>query len=248
MRTRLGEIDRELAAAREDAAALARTYGDPLVAAQRALHDDLLAIDGEEHAAVSARTFVIEGWVPAREHARVRAALLEKLGTSLTVEEIARHDWKSPDAPVVLANPPIFAPFEVLTSLLPLPRYGSVDPTPFVAVFFPMLFGIVVGDVGYGIVLALLSLALRRVSRDISRIGLAVSVYTVLFGFAYGEAFGDLGQRALGMHALWFDRQEAVLAFLVLAISLGAVHLIVGLVVAAVTRWRRHRREALAAA
>ncbi|MBL9017201.1 MAG: hypothetical protein JNL83_23640 [Myxococcales bacterium] len=244
MRARLAEVERELAAIREDALALARTHGAALIAAQRALHDDLLALDAEERAAVSGRSFVLEGWLPARERPRLAAALA-RLGDEITLEIIDRHDWTNPDAPVVLSNPPMFAPFEVLTSMLPLPRYGSVDPTPFVAVFFPMLFGIVVGDVGYGLVLALLSLVLRRVSRDISRIGLAVSVYTIAFGFAYGEAFGDLGLRLLGMHALWFDRQEAVLAFLVLAISLGAVHLIVGLVVAAVSRWRRHRREAL---
>jgi len=233
MRARLAEVERELAAIREDALALARTHGAALIAAQRALHDDLLALDAEERAAVSGRSFVLEGWLPARERPRLAVALA-RLGDEITLEIIDRHDWTNPDAPVVLSNPPMFAPFEVLTSMLPLPRYGSVDPTPFVAVFFPMLFGIVVGDVGYGLVLALLSLVLRRVSRDISRIGLA-----------YGEAFGDLGSRLLGMHALWFDRQEAVLAFLVLAISLGAVHLIVGLVVAAVSRWRRHRREAL---
>lgn len=245
MRARLAEVERELAAIREDALALARTHGDALVAAQRVLHDELLALDAEERAAVSSRTFVLEGWLPARDRPRLTATLSRLLGDRLTLETIDRHDWTNPDAPVVLSNPPMFAPFEVLTSLLPLPRYGSVDPTPFVAVFFPMLFGIVVGDVGYGLVLAMLALLLRRVSRDISRIGLAVSVYTIAFGFAYGEAFGDLGHRLFDMHALWFDRQEAVLAFLVLAISLGAVHLIVGLVVAAVSRWRRHRREAL---
>lgn len=251
MRTRLAEVTRELAELRGDMAGLARAHGEELARARRAFHDALLALDAEEHAATSPRAFVLEGWLPARDRDRLAAAIERKVGPHVTVEQVARHEWAGGDAPVVLANPRIFAPFEILTSLLPLPRYGSVDPTPFVAVFFPMLFGVVVGDVGYGLVLVLLAAVLgvagrrSRIARDVSRIALAVSVYTILFGIAYGEAFGDLGTRLVGMHALWFDRREAVLAFLVLAVSLGAVHLIVGLVVAAANRWRRDRRVAI---
>jgi V/A-type H+-transporting ATPase subunit I len=78
-----------------------------------------------------------------------------------------------------------------------------------------------------------------------ARIAYAVAFYTVVFGLLYGELFGDLGARWFGMRALWFDRQEAVLGFLVLAIALGLVHLLLGLVIAAVSRWRGHRREAI---
>jgi V/A-type H+-transporting ATPase subunit I len=149
---------------------------------------------------------------------------------------------------VVLNNPPVFEPFERLTALLPLPRYGTVDPTPFVAVFFPMLFGVVVGDVGYGAVFALIAAILwrrprRTLGHDVSRIAAAAAAYTIIFGVLYGELFGDLGARAVGLRPLWLDREEAVLPFLGLAIALGLVHLLLGLVVAAISR-RRHPREA----
>jgi len=70
-------------------------------------------------------------------------------------------------------------------------------------------------------------------------------VFTIVFGVLYGELFGDLGERWFGLRPLWFDRQQAVLAFLGLAIALGLVHLVIGLVISAVSHWRGHKREAL---
>ncbi len=250
MRARLAEVDRELARIRERATNLAREHGATLAAARARFHDQLLALEAASHAAESTRAFVLEGWVPARDREKLETAL-RALGPEITVETLEERDWRREDAPVVLANPRLFAPFEALTSLLPLPRYGSVDPTPFVAVFFPLFFGVVVGDVGYGLVLAAIAGALRLGSkpagsaRKLAKITAAVAVYSILFGILYGEMFGDLGEHLFGMHALWFDRREAVLGFLVLAVSLGVVHLVLGLVVAAANRWQRHRREAI---
>ncbi|MGE5186018.1 MAG: V-type ATP synthase subunit I, partial [Acidobacteriota bacterium] len=248
LQPRLAEVERELAVVQAEAASLARRHGDDLARARRGLHDQLLVLDAEDLAAATARAFVLEGWLPSRDVGELARALATTVGAEIVVEQIARDDWHGDDAPVVLQNPRVLKPFELLVSMLPLPRYGTVDPTPFVAVFFPMLFGIVVGDVGYGLAIAALALVLRFASartRDLSRIAAAIALFTIVFGFVYGELFGDLGARWFGMHPLWFDRQEAVLAFLALALALGLVHLVLGLVVAAVSRWRRHRREAI---
>ena len=248
LQPRLGELTRELDAIRDRAALLARIYGDELARARRGFHDALLAYEAEDHAVASERAFVIDGWVPAREVAGVTRALAAAVGAEVVVEELARDDWRGEDAPVVLHNPALFAPFEAVTKLMPLPRYGSVDPTPFVAVFFPMLFGVIAGDVGYGAAIALVALLLRLAlprARDIAKIAGAVAAYTIVFGVLYGELFGDLGTRWFGMHPLWFDRRDAILGFLALAIALGLVHLVLGLVVAAASRWRRDKREAI---
>lgn len=250
MRARLVEVERALAAITAEAATLALAHGEELATARAHFHDALLAIAAVAHGADSTRAFVLEGWVPVRDRDKLAGALA-RIGSAITLEVIEEREWRREDAPVVLANPRLFSPFEALTSLLPLPRYGSVDPTPFVAVFFPLFFGVVVGDVGYGLVMAAIALALRLAGkpggtmRKVAKIAAAVAVYATAFGILYGELFGDLGERALGMRPLWFDRREAVLAFLVLAVSLGVVHLVLGLVVAAVNRWHRHRREAL---
>ena len=112
-------------------------------------------------------------------------------------------------------NPRLFRPFELIVRLMPLPRYGSLDPTPFVAVFFPMFFGLILGDVGYGLALAALGLVLRARSRpntplrSVAEIAGPCAAFSIIFGFLFGEFFGDLGQRRFGMRP-WLNREEAV--------------------------------------
>ena len=248
MRPRLVELGFELQAVRDDAASLARAHGDDLARACRGFHDSLLAIDAEDRVAATTRAFILEGWLPAAEVPEVTRILATVVGPQIAIELLGHDEWHGDEAPVVLANPRLFAPFEVLTSQLPLPRYGTIDPTPFVAVFFPMLFGIVVGDVGYGIAIAVLAVILRLASKRthaLAKIAGALALFTIIFGFLFGEFLGDLGTVWFGMRPIWFDRRVAVLGFLALAIALGLVHLVLGLVIAAINRWRRDKREAI---
>lgn len=250
MRTRALELDRELAALAADAAGLSGEVGPTLRAAGRAFDDELLALDARTLVAETEHAFVLEGWVPARSRAALVAGLRKALGDAVAVEELSREAWHGSEAPVVLTNPAIFAPFERLTAMLPLPRYGTVDPTPFVAVFFPMLFGVIVGDAGYGLMLAIIAALLwwrgarHSLMGDLARIAAAVASYSIIFGFLFGELFGDLGHRWLGLRPLWLDRAEAILPMLGLALALGVVHILLGLVVGALDR-RDHPREAL---
>jgi V/A-type H+-transporting ATPase subunit I len=153
-------------------------------------------------------------------------------------------------APVALHNPPLFRPFEVVTRMLPLPKYGTIDPTPFVAIFFPAFFGLILGDVGYGLMLAALAGILRLRSdpdttlRSVSTIALACSSSAIAFGVLFGEFFGSLGSM-IGLRP-FFNREEATIPFLVLAVALGGVHIMLGLALAGLSAWRRgHRRQAV---
>ena len=94
----------------------------------------------------------------------------------------------------------------------------------------------ILGDVGYGILVLALSLGfLRRFKTGILRdilIVLAMGAgWSILFGFLYGEAFGTLGEY-IGLHALWFDRtsSEHVLGLLLMTVAVGAVHVTLGLI------------------
>jgi len=151
------------------------------------------------------------------------------------------------DAPVALHNPAIFRPFEMLTRTLPLPRYGTIDPTPFVAIFFPAFFGLMLGDVGYGLMLAIVAGLLRLKSRpgtmlrSASLVAMACASSAVLFGILFGELFGSLGH-LVGLRPI-FNREEAPMPFLGLAIAIGGVHILLGLVLASVSAWRRGRRR-----
>jgi V/A-type H+-transporting ATPase subunit I len=157
------------------------------------------------------------------------------------------------DAPVVLQNPRIFRPFQLLVEMMPLPTYGSIDPTPFVAVFFPVFFGLMLGDVGYGLAMLGLGLLLSFRSRPgttlraIAQIAIICSVFTIIFGVLFGELFGDLGKRLFGLRPLLLDREEPkdIVSFLILCVAIGGVHVLLGLVLGVVNAFHGHRKQAL---
>lgn len=216
-----------------------------------AVEDRRLELQAREQAVQSARSFVVEGWVPAAQVAGLVALLRARLGETVIVEELAREAWSGDDAPVVLHNPTLFKPFEVLTRMMPLPHYGTIDPTPFVAVFFPMFFGLILGDVGYGLILAAIAGLLHWRSkpagtlRAVARVGGACAAFTIGFGLLFGELLGDLGHRFFGLHPILLNREEALLPFLGLAVAIGAVHIVLGLVLGVANTVRGHPRQAL---
>jgi V/A-type H+/Na+-transporting ATPase subunit I len=249
LEARLSEVDRSLADLEEEVSRLVDTRGDALVAARQSLHDTVIALQAQSLASSTDGAFVLEGWLPAAESDHVRAELERAVGRDIAVEVISEEQWTADETPVVLRNPRLFRPFEAIVKMMPLPRYGTVDPTPFVAIFFPLLFGLAVGDVGHGVLLAGLALLLRVRSRpgstwrSISEIAGACASFSIAFGLVFGELFGDLGRR-LGMPVLGFERAEALVAFLLLAVALGAVHLFIGLILGVVGSLRREPRKA----
>lgn len=252
MAERLREIPAEIAAVDAAVGRLASDRGEELLRARGALHERLLRLEALERARCTTRAFVLEGWVPEEMRPKLAERLRRELGDAVLVETLSREEWSGEEAPVELHNPRLFRPFERLVQLVPLPRYGTIDPTPFLAVFFPMFFGLILGDVGYGALLATVALILEirgkegSLTDDVARITGACALFTIIFGIGYGELFGDLGHRWLGLEPLLFDRGEALVPFLGLALSLGFVHLLLGLGLAAFAGLRRHRpREAL---
>jgi V/A-type H+-transporting ATPase subunit I len=197
--------------------------------------------------------FFIRGWMPAEDVGKLRAQLDASFGMKVVLEEKHVREEELEKAPVVLMNPPYFKPFELFGRLLPVPAYSSFDPTPFIGIFFPVFFGMILGDAGYGILLAVLALVLRqryRKNRDIAdaaQVFLVSSLYAILFGVLYGEFFGDLGATLFGMEPFFIERRTSILPMLVFALSAGVVHVLLGLLLGAITSFRKKvRREGFA--
>jgi V/A-type H+-transporting ATPase subunit I len=195
----------------------------------RLLYEERARCGGTHHA------FVLDGWVPVDSVGALRVLIEQRFSGSVVVEQLTREEWQGAQAPVKLRNPRLFRPFELVLRILPLPRYGSIDPTPFVAIFLPIFFGLMLGDVAYGIVLAIIATVLHRhttegtLLRAASEVAGACALFTILFGVLFGELLGDFGHRMLGMRPLLFSREEALVPFLVLAVGLGVVHVLLGL-------------------
>lgn len=246
MLARLSEIPREIGDLRGQRAHLVKAYAAELRRARGAMHDRLRELAAMPLSGVTPRAFILEGWVPAASRGELEAALSGRFDGAVVVSEISTEEWRSEEAPVVLSNPRLFRPFELLIRMLPLPKYGTIDPTPFVAVFFPAFVGLMLGDVGYGIVLAGLALVVRGRSkpgsllRSAAEIAGACAVFAVIAGALFGELFGDLGRHWFGLRPLAFDRETAMVPFLLLAVAVGAVHVVLGLVLGVISNVRRH--------
>jgi V/A-type H+-transporting ATPase subunit I len=140
-------------------------------------------------------------------------------------------------------NSRLARPFEPLARFLELPRPGSVDPTLLLALFFPLMFGAMVGDVGYGVLLLALAFGLRRSASmrapalaGVTRILQLGAGWAIVFGVLYGELLGDLGSRLFGGDwALWRYRPaaETLEPLLLFAVAVGAAHVVLGLVLGA---------------
>jgi V/A-type H+-transporting ATPase subunit I len=251
MRSRVLEIPTELETLGRERAELLRVHGSELVRARSALRDRLSRMDALALTAVTPNLFVLDGWLPEGMEPRLSRALERILGATAVLEVIDRAHWQGEDAPVVLRNPRLFRPFELITGMLPLPRYGTIDPTPYVAVFFPMFFGLMLGDAGYGGAVALLALVLHRRStpgstrRMVAEVAGPCALFAIVFGVLFGEYFGDIGRRWVGLHPLWLDREVAIVPFLALTLALGLIHVLLGLVLGVVAGARRDPRQAI---
>ncbi|HEY5513037.1 MAG TPA: V-type ATPase 116kDa subunit family protein [Geomonas sp.] len=253
LQTRIEEATAELAAIDGELARFAQRWGAIYARVRDWIDDRLALLKNVAYLHQTCMCFIIHGWTPEQDLARLEKEADSTFGGEVVVEKKQVLEQDLDQVPVSLSNPPYFRPFELFARLLPLPRYASFDPTPFIAIGFPLFFGMILGDAGYGIILLGLALALARLFRkrdtvrDAAKILLISSCYTILFGVLYGEFFGEVGARLLGMEgAFIIERRQAIVPMLYFALSIGMAHVILGLLLGVVTALKRKTgREAL---
>jgi len=245
-------VRERLARTEADLAQLSVDHGPRVAALGLVLADRVAEARALAAAGRSEHLVAVSGWLPERRIAELREALLREVGPEVLILERTGAE-SDRDAPVAFDNRPPVRAFEPLASFVMLPRYGTLDPTPIVAFAFPVFVGLMVGDIGYGLLLlAILAAARRRwpnspAMRFLWPVGLLAAISTTFFGILFGELFGDAGHQLIGLRPLWFDRREGALPLLLLAVSIGLAQVALGLVLGIVNATRlRHRREAIA--
>lgn len=146
--------------------------------------------------------FVLDAWVPTEELATLEKELKERIGDDIHLEILGEaprresHHGTEEEAPTKLKNGKIASRFEYLIELISLPKYREADPTFLVSIFFPLFFGLMVGDTAYGLAFAVLGwLGLRKCTteewRTIATMLFYGGIWATLFGlFFFGEALG----------------------------------------------------------
>jgi V/A-type H+-transporting ATPase subunit I len=197
-------------------------------------------------------TFLLYGWIPREKMESLEGALASAYGEEVIMERLPIEKSEEEQVPITISNSPLVRPFEIFTRILPLPRYGTIDPTPYVALFFPLFYGIIIGDIGYGLLLLAIASLVKRRYRSNRFLADAATVFSwaagsaILWGVAYGELFGDLGTR-LDLRPLLFHRMGDFLETILFALAIGAVHVLLGIALGIRSAWKSgHRGEAVA--
>jgi V/A-type H+-transporting ATPase subunit I len=206
--------------------------------------------------------FVISGWIPVNDVDELRKAIEAAFGNEIIVSQVAIHEEEFGDTPVAVTNPKAVQPFSVLLNIKGgMPKYGTVDPTWFIAVFYPLIFGMIVGDVGYGMIMLGVLVWLRLKFTENDTVSIVTSIFgpaatmTIFFGFLYGEFFGNLGKmwkivpiegyKVFGTSFLLpFNRIGLVTQFMLVALAVGVIQVVFGLILGVVNGVRtKHKKH-----
>lgn len=187
------------------------------------------------------KTFVLEGWLPSPEAERIVGLIKERTDK---IEVFLSDAEAAEKPPTMYKKNGVLEPYQYLTDSYSPPAYGEFDPSPFTAFFFFLFFGMMTGDAGYGLILALGTFLIVKVLKPragfkslVMLIGISsisAIVWGLLFGSVFGLDFNVLGG-VFGLDlpgSIWFNPLDAdsggPMMLLVLSLAFGIVHMITG--------------------
>ena len=167
-------------------------------------------------------------------------------------EEIEEHEEKEDlrdKTPTIMKNFFLVKPFETITRMYGTPNYSEIDPTPFIAITFPLLFGLMFGDIGHAIILIISgilgAILLRKRSKEVVNLCWIIFYcgWAALFvGFLYGEFFGMHEIEIFG-NVIWHLKPisiasiaSLVIQFLGYIVIIGGIFVIIGVLIIAIKR------------
>ena len=246
IRQRRAELPAELDNIRAELAEMSQKWYVKLTTARDVLVDRIDEIVAIPQFGRTEYAFMIDGWVPVAELPSVQDDLKAKFGDEIIINQLQIDEKDFENAPVSLDNPQWAQPFEELMGFMGTPQYGTYDPTWMLAIFYPLFFGMIVGDVGYGIIMLGTVIWLRMKFKENHGVQVATAILgpaatsVIFFGFVYGEFFGDTISKYTnwiqpiyvnGHQVLPFERTkpEMLITFLIIAIAIGLIQVVLGL-------------------
>ncbi|EHQ35167.1 V-type ATP synthase subunit I [Methanoplanus limicola] len=233
LESEIGKLEEQISAQKEKHASF-------LVACDELLTAEVEQAEVPLRFATTDEAFVAEGWVPSDKTAALIKDLESVTGGKVFVTE-TEVDYAKDAVPVEYDNPDFAKPTEVLVDIYSRPKYSEFDPTLLVAIVFPIFFGFILGDVGYGLILLAMSFGLRKLVKGSEAGNLLLdvlrnaSVSSIIFGLFYSEFLGF----ALPWDPLWVSRHfnigaahgghgpDAIL-LLIISAWVGILHITLG--------------------
>lgn len=214
---------------------------------------DYLIMRREKYLALSKigqtkKTFMISGYIPEKCAEKCMRELEQHYTVAITLSDAGEDE----DVPVLLENRSVISGVEPIVELYSLPGKSDPDPSPVVAFFYYLFFGMMLSDAGYGVVMALISaFVLRKKNIEVSTrktftMFFWCGISTIFWGALFGSWFGDiipiiykefLGKPAPSL-ALWYEPITDPVKLLVLSFELGLLHLFSGVAVKLKVTWQ----------
>ncbi|MGV8979820.1 V-type ATP synthase subunit I [Clostridium sp.] len=171
----------------------------------------------------------VQGWVQTGFVSELEESIkaITNENFYLEVEDANKEDE---EVPILLKNSSVVEPFELITSMYSLPKYSEIDPTPLLTPFYMVFFGMMLADVGYGIVIFIVTLlALNKFNLDegqrrFAKFFMFLSIPTIAAGIVYGSFFGDL----IPFKSI-ITPKEDIMLLLIISIIMGAFQIYFGL-------------------
>ena len=168
---------------------------------------------------------LIEGYVPSKFLKSFEEAIQLICGDDYYLYK-KEADRNSHEVPIMLKNNKFVGPFEMLTEMYSMPKYNEIDPTPFFAPFYFIFAGIMIGDLGYGLLvfigslLALRFFNLDKATKRFMTFFNYLSISAMIFGLVFGSFFGGI----IPLPTL-INPAEDIMEMLMLSLLLGGVHI-----------------------
>ena len=220
-----------------------------LAACEELLSADVEKAEAPLRFAMTNEAFLAEGWVPADRVDVLSDALVKVTGGKLLVT-VLPIDFEHDSVPVEYNNPSFSKPTQVLMDVYARPTYTEVDPTLMVSIVFPLFFGMIVGDVGYGLIFLAMSFGLRKylkgeAGEQLLTVLRNASISSIFFGIIFSEF---LGFAIPGWNPVLYSRHLMTEAgghgpnipeLMVLSIWIGILHITLGRILGMINHARQ---------
>ncbi|MBI2247196.1 MAG: hypothetical protein HYU65_04585 [Armatimonadetes bacterium] len=250
MERRKRDIPHEIERVDSGLAAVTAQQRPRLLAMRAVLADRLGRMNVVPDLAQSHYAFILHGWSPTRAVPEIRSRLRTRFGRDVVVYDAPADPHEAERVPVLLDNHPLIRPFQRLLGLFQPPRYGAWDPSPVMAITFPIFVGLVIGDVGYGLLLFLLGWAFGKMARagralemkflslrfpapllaDLAYLIRVCAFWMIVFGVIYAEVFGNLPELLFHIEPP-FNRVHETTQYFLFIIGAGILMIFLGLLV-----------------
>ena len=191
------------------------------------------------------RTIVIEGWVPAKRAKELEHSVSKACGGRYYMEMLEADEL----APTLIKRPKILQPFDYMVSFISVPRSDELDPAiPFI-ISFPIFYGLMVSDVGYGVLSFFFSMYIAKITNpdglvhNTAKIWQLSSISAILFGFLSNQYFG-LALNHYFTTFVGFDWFKNITFLLLISVIFGIIQVVVGLIFGFINKYRYHRKVA----